>query len=54
MNALLADAPAWLYISGMFISNVLIAWISLEAARSYSRKERDKVEGPKVAEAAHH
>jgi NADH-quinone oxidoreductase subunit H len=54
MNALLVDAPAWLYISGMLLSNVLIAWISLEAARSYSRKEREKVEGPKVAEAAHH
>lgn len=56
MNALLADAPAWLYISGMFLSNVLLAWISLEVARSYSRREREKVEGPKpsVTEAAHH
>ena len=47
MNALLADASSWLYISGMFLSNVLVAWISLEVARSYSRKEREKVEGVK-------
>ena len=55
MNALLADTPTWLYISGMFISNVLIAWGALEIARSYSRKERERLEGPKsVVETAHH
>jgi hypothetical protein len=56
LNALLAGTPSWLYIAGMFLSNVLIAWVALEIARSYSRKEREKVEGPKkpVAEAAHH
>ena len=55
MNALLADAPTWLYISGMFFSNVLIAWGALEIARNYSRKERERLEGPKpVVETAHH
>ena len=55
MNALLADAPTWLYVSGLFLSNVLIAWGALEIVRSHSRKEREKIEGPKiVAEAAHH
>ncbi len=55
MNALLSATSTWLYISGMFLSNVLIAWIALEIARSYSRKEREKVQGPKpVVEAAHH
>jgi len=53
MNALLHNTATWLYISGMFLSNVIVAWISLEAARSYSRKEREKVEGPKVVEAGH-
>ena len=47
LNALLADAPGWLYISGMFLSNIAIAWIGLEIARSASRKEREKVEGAK-------
>ncbi len=54
-HALLAGASAWLYTLGMFLSNVLVAWGALEIARSYSRKERQRVEGkPQVAEAAHH
>jgi hypothetical protein len=54
MNALLAGTPTWLYVAGMFLSNVLVAWIALEIARSYSRREREKVEGPKqVVEAVH-
>lgn len=51
MNALLADASNWFYIGGMFLSNVLVAWISLEVARSASRRERERVEGAKVVEA---
>ena len=39
MNALLADAPGWLYVSGMFLSNFVLAWVALEIARSVSRKE---------------
>jgi hypothetical protein len=29
----------------MFLSNVLVAWIALEIARSYSRRERENAEG---------
>ena len=47
MNALLADAPGWLYTSGMFLSNIVLTWIALEIARSNSRKLREKVEGVK-------
>jgi NADH-quinone oxidoreductase subunit H len=47
MNALLAGTAAWLYVSGMFLSNVVLAWAALEIARSYSRKEREKTEGVK-------
>jgi NADH-quinone oxidoreductase subunit H len=47
MNALLRGTPTWLYVVVMFLSNVLVAWIALEAARSYSRKEREKVDGVK-------
>jgi NADH-quinone oxidoreductase subunit H len=55
MNALLAGTPAWFYTLGMFLSNVALGWIALEIVRSYSRKERVKVEGPKpVAEVAQH
>ena len=58
MNAILAGAPTWLYVSGMLLSNIVVAWIALEIARSYSRKEREKVEGSKPGslveiEAAH-
>lgn len=47
MNALLAGTPTWLYIAGMFMSNVVLTWVALELARSYSRREREKVEGVK-------
>jgi len=54
MNALLSHTASWLYISGMFLSNVLLAWAALEVARIYSRREREKVEGVKqVAEVGH-
>ena len=54
MNALLAGTPTWLYVLGMFFSNVVVAWVALEIARSVSRKEREKVEGPKQVVEAHH
>ncbi len=56
MNALLTDtlrieSGSVLYVAIMFLSNVLVAWISLETARAYSRRARERVEGPKIAEA---
>jgi NADH-quinone oxidoreductase subunit H len=55
MNALLADAPAWLHAAGLFLSNILVAWGALEVARSYSHRERERVEGkPQAVEIAHH
>jgi NADH-quinone oxidoreductase subunit H len=54
VNALLAGSPTWLYVAGMFLSNVVLGWVALEIARSYGRKERDRLEGPKrVVEAQH-
>jgi len=47
MNALLRDTSTWIYVSGMFLSNVAVGWIALEVARAYSRRERQKVEGAK-------
>src|SRR5215211_615051 len=57
MNALLKGTATGLYVAGMFLSNIVLAWVALEIARSYSRKEREKAEGSKAAalvEAAHH
>src|ERR1051325_843785 len=45
MNTLLRGTPTLVYVVSMFLSNVVIAWVALEIARSYSRKEREKVEG---------
>jgi NADH-quinone oxidoreductase subunit H len=47
MNALLAGTPTWLYVTGMFLANVAVAWAALEIARSYGRKVRERLEGPK-------
>ena len=47
MNALLADAPGWLFTSGMFLSNFVLAWVALEIARSVSRRERERLDGLK-------
>jgi NADH-quinone oxidoreductase subunit H len=53
-NALLAGAPTWLYVAGMFLANVLTGWAALEIARSATHKEREKLEGAKQpAEASH-
>ncbi|HLF74339.1 MAG TPA: complex I subunit 1 family protein [Anaerolineales bacterium] len=54
VNALLAGTPTWLYITGMFVSNVILAGVALEIARSYSRKERQKLEGPGRVIEVHH
>jgi len=54
LNAILAGTPTWLYVSVMFLSNVVLGWVALEIARSYSRKERAKVEGvQQVVEVQH-
>ena len=47
LNALLRGTPTFVYASGMFLSNIVLGWIALEMARSYSRKERERVEGVK-------
>lgn len=54
MNALLGGADSWLYVTGMILSNVIVAWVSLEIVRSVSKKEREKVEGLKPVVEAHH
>ncbi len=54
MNALLKGAAPWLYALGMFLSNIVVAWLALEVARALSRNEREKVEGKPAAVEAHH
>ena len=54
MNVLLRGASSWLYITGMILSNIIVAWISLEIVRSVSKKERERVEGVAHVAEAHH
>lgn len=54
MNTLLRGADGWLYITGMFLSNVVVGWIALEIVRAAAGKERKRIEGPKKAVEAHH
>ena len=54
MNALLRGAPSWLFVTGMILSNVIVAWVSMELVRSAAKQEREKVEGPKQVAEAHH
>ena len=54
MNALLRGAESWLFITGMLLSNVIVAWVALEIVRSMGKKERERVEGPKQVAEAHH
>lgn len=56
LNTLLRDASTWVMGLSMFLSNALIAWITVEILRGRSRAEREKVEGPAQAalEAVNH
>jgi hypothetical protein len=57
LNALLGDVRDTMplvYAAVMFVANVVVGWVALEIARSYSRKERERVEGPRqIVEASH-
>jgi NADH-quinone oxidoreductase subunit H len=54
LNALLRGTPTWIYAASMFFANLVLGWIALEVARSYSRKEREKVGGVRqVVEVQH-
>jgi NADH-quinone oxidoreductase subunit H len=54
MNALLKDSAPWLYVTGMILSNIIVAWVSLEVVRSIGKKQREQVEGVKQVVEAHH
>lgn len=52
VHPLLKDSANWMYISGMFLSNVLVGWITVEVMRAKSKKDRATVEP--VAVVSHH
>lgn len=46
LHKLLEASPYWLYVSGMLIANVLIAFVTLQILRSKARVERKRVAEP--------
>jgi NADH-quinone oxidoreductase subunit H len=40
LNKVLIDLPGWLYVLGMFGSNIVIGFITVEILRAYGRKQR--------------
>ncbi len=46
MNAVLRNASPILYVAGMLLANVVLGLVVAEFLRSYSKREREKVEGP--------
>ena len=53
LHVLLRGASTWIYVSCMFLANILLAWVALELTRSAGRSKREKVEAVEVAEAHH-
>jgi NADH-quinone oxidoreductase subunit H len=52
VHPLLRDAGNWIYVPGMFLSNVLVVWVTVEVLRSRSKKDRTVAET--VQAVAHH
>ncbi len=46
LNKVLITLPFWLYVLGMFGSNILIGWVTIEILRAYGRKQRKAGEKP--------
>jgi NADH-quinone oxidoreductase subunit H len=56
LTKLLSGFPAWVFGAGMFLSNLLIGWVTIEILRFYARRQRrleEQLAQPAPA-AAHH
>jgi NADH-quinone oxidoreductase subunit H len=54
VQAIFKDMSPWIYVPAMFLSNVLVGWVTLEILRARGRAERAKVAAQKPAVAAQH
>ncbi len=56
MDKLLAGTAPWIYGMGMFLANILVGWLALEAARAYAHRQRLAKEAlaQPATQAAHH
>jgi NADH-quinone oxidoreductase subunit H len=46
MNALLRGANTFLYVGGMLLTNGVIGLVIIQVLRNYSKRERERVDGP--------
>jgi NADH-quinone oxidoreductase subunit H len=46
LNKVLITLPEWLYVLGMFGSNIVIGWLTIEILRAYGRKQRQAGQKP--------
>ena len=53
VNSLLRGADYWVYFLGMFLSNVLLGWVTLEILRASARKQRSALEAAPTPVAQH-
>jgi NADH-quinone oxidoreductase subunit H len=54
VNSLLRGADYWVYFLGMFLSNVLLGWVTLEILRASARKQRSALEAAAPTPVAQH
>jgi hypothetical protein len=52
LNAWLRDTYWLIYVAGMLGGNIVLGVIVAQFLRSYSKREREKIEGPATAGAA--
>jgi NADH-quinone oxidoreductase subunit H len=48
VDRLLAGTPTWAYAGGMFLSNLLVGWITVEILRAYARGQRQAKESAQL------
>jgi hypothetical protein len=46
LNKVLIFLPSWLYVLGMFGSNLVIGFVTVEILRAYGRKQRKAEQKP--------
>jgi Na+(H+)/acetate symporter ActP len=49
LNKVLAGVPNWLYVAGMFLSNIILAIITIEILRKVGRKKQQAFENPVIS-----
>ncbi len=46
VHSLFKEQSLWVYVLAMFLSNILVGWVTLEILRSYARKQHESAKTP--------